>query len=271
MKTAVIQIHSSNNKSENIQKSLHFLDEAERNSARFILLPEVFTFRGIMRGLKDEPLTKTSFLNSLADDISGSTINHFQKFAAQKKVFILAGSLYERSSDPERAYNSSVLVGDDGKILQVYRKKNLFNAVIGEKKYCESDYFLAGKDSKLANVGEFSVGMSVCYDLRFPELYREYRDQGANCLCVPSAFTYATGQAHWHTLTKARAIENLSYVLAPNQTGTDNLGRKCYGHSLIIDPWGEILAEASEDREEIIYADLSKDVVIEKRKFLGQS
>lgn len=269
MKTAAIQIHSTHNKSENIRKAKSLVEEAARNGAQTIVLPEVFTFRGMIRPEKGTALSKTFFMDQIADEIPGATIAEFQTLASKHKIFILAGSVYGRSCDPDRAYNASVLIADDGNILQTYHKIHLFNAQVGDKKYCESDYFLCGKDLQIARVGDFTVGMSVCYDIRFPEMYRDYRQKGVDLFVIPSAFTQTTGEAHWHALVRARAIENLSYVLAPNQTGEDNMGRRCFGHSLIVDPWGEILAEASGDREEIIYADVSKDAIKERRKTLG--
>lgn len=271
MKIAVIQLKSSQHKSENIAKALSFIDQAARQKARFVLLPEVFTFRGVIRPEKGESLTKAAFIDRVADDLSGETINQLRAAAKEHRVFVLAGSIYERSADPQRAYNTSVLISPNGQILKSYRKIHLFNAIIGDKRYAESDYFLAGEELQSARVEEFSVGLSVCYDLRFPELYREYRRQGADVFCVPSAFTRVTGEAHWKTLICSRAIENLCYVLAPNQVGEDNLGRRCYGHSLIVDPWGSVLAEASGDQEEIIYADISREAIEKFRATLGQT
>ncbi len=184
MKTAVIQIHSTNNKSDNIQKAKLFVEQAAGNGAQFILLPEVFTFRGMIRADKGEKLSKTFFIDHVADDIPGSTIAEFQGLARKYNVFILAGSVYERSQDPERAYNTSVLINSDGQVTQIYRKIHLFNADVGDKKYRESDYFLAGDAVRMAKVGDFSLGMSVCYDVRFPELYRGYFSQGQDILSV---------------------------------------------------------------------------------------
>lgn len=271
MKTAAIQLHSAHNKSENIRKAKSFVEEAAGGGARLVALPEVFTFRGMIRAEKGVKLSKTFFMERITDEIPGATIAEFQKLASRHKIFILAGSVYERSAEPERAYNTSVLIADDGHILQTYRKIHLFNAQVGDKKYCESDYFLSGQDLQTARVGDFTVGMSVCYDIRFPEMYRDYRQKGVDMFVIPSAFTQTTGEAHWHALVRARAIENVSYVLAPNQAGEDNMGRGCFGHSLIVDPWGEILAEASGNREEIIYAYVSKDIIKERRKILEHS
>ncbi|PIW60055.1 MAG: hydrolase, partial [Candidatus Omnitrophica bacterium CG12_big_fil_rev_8_21_14_0_65_50_5] len=157
-------LHSAHNKSENIRKAKSFVAEAAGGGARLVALPEVFTFRGMIRAEKGVKLSKTFFMERIADEIPGPTIAEFQKLAAQYKIFILAGSVYERSADPERAYNASVLVAGDGSILQTYRKIHLFNAQVGGKKYCESDYFLSGQDFQTARVGDFTVGMSVCYD-----------------------------------------------------------------------------------------------------------
>ena len=136
------------------------------------------------------------------------------------------------------------------------------------KKIKESDYFLSGKQIALTRVKDFNLGMSICYDLRFPELYRHYFGRGAEILTVPSAFTAKTGQAHWESLLRARAIENLAYVLAPNQVGTDSKGILSHGHSMIVSPWGEIIARASNDKEEIIYGVISHDNISKARAIL---
>jgi predicted amidohydrolase len=188
--------------------------------------------------------------------------------AKKHKVAILAGSICERIPGEKKVYNTSVLINEFGEVAAKYRKTHLFNAVIGKTKVNESQHFLAGRKMVLVNIGIWTAGLSICYDLRFPEFYRKYTKAGADILCVPSAFTKVTGQAHWEILLRGRAIENLCYVLAPNQIGTDGRGIIHYGNSMIIDPWGRILARASHDKEEIIFADLQRNQLTEYRKVL---
>lgn len=260
MKTAVIQLNATSNKSENIKKAVFFVEKAAKAKAEFILLPEVFVYRGKLR---DKQVRSEVFEN-----IPGNTTSIFSKLAKRYSTNILIGSIFEKSIDEKKAYNSSILINKEGKITAKYQKMNLFEAIVGNKKVKESTQFLMGKSPVTARIGKFKAGLSICFDLRFSELYRGYYNQGVNILCVPSAFTKITGKAHWEVLLRARAIENLSYVLAPNQIGRDARGIEYYGHSLIIDPWGRILKEASGEKEEIIYATLDMKTIKEKRKTL---
>lgn len=259
MKTAVIQLSAGCRKQENIANAVSLVERAARQGAEFILLPEAFFFRG----------QREKHLFSVVENIPGESTEPFMALAKKYKIFILAGSVYEKAKTGLKGYNSSALIDNQGRIAVVYRKIHLFDLDLPQRKIKESDYFLAGQKPVTALVQNFSVGLSICYDLRFPELYRGYGKQGVEILCVPSAFTYETGKAHWHVLLRARAIENLCYVLASNQFAGETEAVSCYGRSMIIDPWGKILAEASEDKEEIIFADLNKAVLLEKRKILS--
>ncbi len=261
MKTAVIQLNATGDKERNVQRALKLVRKAKARGAEFILLPEAFHFRGKVdprRGYQD-----------VAENIPGESLKPFMAEARKGKVNILAGSICEKISGDKRTSNTSVMIDTRGNIVAQYRKIHLFNAAIGKKKVNESQFFRPGRKKVMAKVGEWNMGLSICYDLRFPELYRTYAQQGAHILCVPSAFTKVTGQAHWETLLRARAIENLCYVLAPNQTGKDGKGIAGYGNSMIIDPWGRILARASDDREEVIFAQLDKKLIRGRRKILG--
>jgi len=260
MKVALIQMNATNDKSRNIVRAVELVKEAMACQSRFVLLPEVFNFRGV--------LTQPRDIQGIAEPIGGESLRPFMALAKKHKVFILAGSVYEKVKGMKKVYNTSVLIDDNGKISTRYRKIHLFDAIIGKKVIKESKLFVAGRKMAIGVVDKLRVGLSVCYDLRFPRLYKNYAQQGVHVLCVPSAFTKATGQAHWEVLLRARAIENLCYILAPNQIGHDGRGVPSYGHSMIIDPWGKILAEASGDKEEIIYARLDKDVLAGARKLL---
>ena len=262
MKTAVIQMNSSGDKCRNLEKALSFVHAAVGRKARFILLPEVFNCRGGVRTKQD--------LQMISEKIPGESLRPFLDVARASKVFILAGSIYEKIPQSEKVYNTSVLISSEGKVIAKYRKIHLFDAILKKKTIRESDSFLAGKKMVIRRVEEFNVGMSICYDLRFPELYRACARLQAHVFCIPSAFTKITGQVHWEVLLKARAIENLCYVLAPNQTGSDARGIEAFGHSLIVSPWGEILAQAGANKEEIIFAELFLAEIQKARRILPQ-
>jgi deaminated glutathione amidase len=168
----------------------------------------------------------------------------------------LLGSIYEKILGQQKAYNTSVLIGPAGKVLATYRKMNLFHVRFPKKEIRESQTFRSGTSLKVVPVGEFKLGMSVCFDVRFPKLYEACIRRGANVFSVPSAFAQMTGRAHWEVLLRARAVETLSYVLAPDQTGLDAEGVPCWGHSMIVDPWGRVVAGASQNREQIVFGDI---------------
>lgn len=249
MKAAAIQLSSTTDKSENLKKALDFVRRAIDRRARLIALPEVFIFRGRVRSRAD--------VRAVAETIPGESLRPLMALARKYKVFILAGSIYEKAAGKGKAYNTSVFIDDRGAIKARYRKIHLFEAVLGNKRIREADCFMAGHKAVMARAGKFKTGLSICYDLRFPEMYRKYAALGAHVLCVPSAFTHETGKAHWEVLVRARAIEGRCYAIAPNQVGKGSQGVRHYGHSLIVGPWGEILAMASGNKEEIIYAQLN--------------
>ncbi len=249
MKIAVIQLGATADKSRNLRKAVILIRQAILRRARLILLPEVFIFRGRIRTRKD--------IRAVAETVPGESLKPLMALAKRHKVFILAGSIYEKAAGTGKAYNTSVLIDQRGAIKAKYRKIHLFEAVLGNKRIREADCFAAGHKVVMARAEGFKLGLSVCYDLRFPEMYRKYAVLGAHAVCVPSAFTYETGKAHWEVLVRSRAIENRCYILAPNQVGKSGKGVRHYGHSMIVGPWGEILAMASGDKEEIIYAQLN--------------
>lgn len=264
MNTAVIQINATDNKGRNIDKACALVRQAIRKKAKFILLPEAFNFRG-------KADVRGGF-GSIAENLPGPSTSPLMEEAKKHKVFVLAGSISERIADNKKIFNTSILIDPRGKIIAKYRKIHLFDAIIGKTKLKESQHFCSGHRSVMSKIGQWTAGLSICYDLRFPELYQKYAHDGANILCVPSSFTKTTGSAHWETLLRARAIENLCYVLAPNQIGKDGRGIESYGNSMIIDPWGKILARASGNKEEIIYAHLDKKILIKRRRILpGQA
>lgn len=244
LKVAAIQMTSSNDKGKNLKQAERLIKIAANKKAKFIVLPEVFNYRG---KLTDAP--------KFAELIPGHSTNFISNLARKNKVWILIGSMLEKTRS-EKPYNTSVLINPNGKIVAKYRKIHLFDIKLKGKEILESKRNLAGNIPKMVSVEKVKVGLSICYDLRFPELYRQYSKSGAEIICIPSSFTKPTGEAHWHTLIKARAIENLCYVIAPNQAGSGSGGIKTYGHSLIVDPWGKILAEGPANGEAVIFADI---------------
>ncbi|MFC1771202.1 carbon-nitrogen hydrolase family protein, partial [Candidatus Margulisiibacteriota bacterium] len=244
IKVAIIQLNSSSDKERNISKAQELCKAAILKKADFILLPEVFNYR-------EHP-----FMVTEAEEIPGPSLAPFIKIARENKICILAGSMAEKAPDHTKCFNTSVLINDQGKIAATYRKIHLFNVNIAGRKIMESEVFLSGIEPIMSSVFGVPVGLSICFDLRFSDLYLKYIQQGAKIICIPSSFTHPTGQAHWETLLRARAIEGQCFVLAPNQIGLGSSDIPCYGNSMIIDPWGKILARASDDKEEVLVADL---------------
>lgn len=261
MKAAVIQFRATNNKERNIKRALEFVQRAVERKAKFILLPEAFNYRG--------KFSSRGGFGSIAETIPGPSIKPFMDIAGRSKVVLLAGSICEKVPGTKKVYNTSVLINASGKIAAKYRKVHLFDAQIGKVNVRESKDFLAGQRSVVASIGPWKIGLSICFDLRFADVYLKHKKMNVDIVCVPSAFTKMTGQAHWEPLLRARAIENMCYVLAPNQIGEDSKGVVSYGNSMIVSPWGEILVRASGTREEIIFAEMDKRLIRRKRAVLG--
>ena len=250
MKVAIIQLNSTENKNENIKKALIKAKIAVDEGAEFILLPEVFNYRGKLSGL--------DLFNEIAEKIPGESTIPFIELAKNAKVNILAGSIYERAIKKKKIYNTSLLINSIGSVIGKYRKINLFSAIINGVEVDESNTYEPGKHLEMCNVNNMKVGMSICFDIRFPELYRSYYNQSVDIIVVPSSFTSRTGKLHWETLLRARAIENYCYVLAPNQCGVDGNGIKTYGHSMAIDPQGKIMGVLPNMSEKILYITINK-------------
>lgn len=232
---AVIQMNSQTDLEENLDQAYKFIKQASEEGVQLIGLPENFAFLG---GL--------SMRIKQADKIEKEVSSFLSKTAKEFEVYIIGGS-YPVPAGDDKVYNHATLYDPNGEELDSYNKIHLFDVDLSdEEAYRESDYIKPGEAnpvvSKNERVGNW--GLSVCYDLRFPELYRKLVDQGAEIFSVPSAFTYTTGQVHWKTLLRARAIENTSYVFAPAQTGLHGENRRTWGYAMIVDPWGNIVADA---------------------------
>jgi deaminated glutathione amidase len=260
MKIALVQFNAGPDKKDNLRRALSFVKKAVAARAKWVLLPEVVNYRG--------DLTDPRNFKDVAEKIPGETTGLFAEVARRAKVHILIGSMIEHAALTSKAFNTSVLIDERGEIAAAYRKIHLFDAKIAKTALCESRVFVAGRKPVFSRVRGFRVGLSVCYDLRFPELYQHYRDMGADVLTVPAAFTAFTGQAHWEVLLRARAIENQCYVLAPNQVGQDWRGVVTHGHSMVVSPWGKVLARGSADKEEIVYADIDLEEIKKSQKIL---
>ncbi len=231
-----------------------FIDSAAKSGADVVVLPEMFNCCG-----------HTKVMVENAEEIPGDTINVLSDKARKLGIYIVCGSIFEKV-DNNRVHNTSVIVGRKGEVVAKYSKIHLFDVDIQEKiRYKESENVVAGKKVVTADMGNVKVGMSICYDLRFCELYRSLSLNGAKIIFIPSAFTAATGEYHWEPLVKARAIENQTFVVAANQIGTSPNNITCYGKSMVVDPWGRVLAKA-EDDENVILAEIDLDLLEEVRK-----
>lgn len=253
---AAVQMTASSSKEENLAKAETFVRLAAERGASVIVLPEVFAWRGPRA---EEP--------AQIEPIPGPTSGRLCALARRHGIYLLAGSFLEKS-DESRAYNSSLLINPEGNILAHYRKIHLFDIDIpGQVSVKESDTKKPGQEVITTSTPLGVFGFSVCYDLRFPELYRQLAAKGAEVIFVPSAFTFPTGAAHWEPLLRARAIENQAYIIAPNQIGKNTHGFADYGNSMIIDPWGKVIARAA-DKECFITAEIDRDYLEKVRREL---
>ena len=230
---AAVQMVASNDKAANLDEAEHWVREAASQGARIVALPEVFIWRGSKK-LESET----------AEPIPGPTSRAMAALAAELGIYLLAGSILEAIPGSVKAYNTSLLFDPTGKLLASYRKIHLFDVDLANGvSLRESDTRAHGDAIAIGRSDLCTMGLSVCYDLRFPELYRDLTRHGAQLIFVPAAFTAYTGQAHWEPLLRARAIENQAYIIAPGQFGQSRSSFETHGHTMIVDPWGKILAE----------------------------
>ncbi|MGO8969566.1 MAG: carbon-nitrogen hydrolase family protein [Myxococcaceae bacterium] len=233
---AAVQMASGADKAENLATAERLVREAAQAGAALVGLPENVAWMG--------PETERA---QAAEPLEGPTLARFSSLARDCAIHLVAGSVLETGAPGGRLYNTSVLFSPKGERLAVYRKMHLFDVEVGDgQTYRESAAVAPGTDVVCVETALGRIGLSVCYDLRFPELYRALAKQGAVLLSVPSAFTLMTGKDHWEVLLRARAIENQAYVLAPAQGGRHPGDRLTYGHALVVDPWGTVVACASE-------------------------
>ncbi len=235
MKISAIQLNSQPDLDQNLEKAYKLVKKASEKEADLVALPENFAFMGDEQKRLEQ-----------AKEISKATEKALKKWAVEFEIYLLGGG-YPVPAENGKVSNCARLINPNGETIALYDKIHLFDVELSEKEtYRESDIVKPGRDIVVADLPEFGMkaGLSICYDVRFPELYRTLVKRGADILFVPAAFTRPTGKAHWKTLLRARAIENSAFVVAPAQTGKHGKRRETFGHALIIDPWGNILADA---------------------------
>jgi deaminated glutathione amidase len=244
MRVAAVQLNSTADKARNLGAAEGLVRAAAADGAELVALPEKWNL-----------LAPGEELVAGAEPLHGPSLTAARGWARTLGVHLLAGSICEHVGDGEKPFNASVLIGPDGEDIAVYRKIHMFDVDTGGVSYRESAHEQPGEEIVTAPVGDILCGLTVCYDLRFPELHRILAVRGARLITVPAAFTATTGRDHWEVLLRARAIENAIFVLAPGQVGQAPPHFDCYGRSAIVDPWGVVLATAP-DEECFIAADL---------------
>jgi predicted amidohydrolase len=252
IRVGVIQMTSTADLPANLASARSLVGAAVRQGAEFVALPENFAF-----------LRREGEAIPCAQDLDGEIVDTVRSLAKEHGVWLLGGTIPEAVAGSSRIHNTSVLVSPGGEIAAVYRKIHLFDVDLrtsGGGAFSESAVVAPGDEVVVAETPFGPVGLSICYDVRFPELYRAMAERGARWIAVPSAFTCETGQDHWEVLLRARAIENQAFVLAPAQCGRHSEDRRSYGRSLIVDPWGLVLARAG-DRPCAVVADCDLDAL----------
>ncbi len=258
MRAGAIQLNATDDTDRNLHSADRLVRQAAAQGAELVALPETWTVLG-----------GRDVIRSGAQDLDGEAITWARAIAAELGIDLLAGSLFERGpGTTEKGFNTSVHVGPDGELRAVYRKIHLFDVTVDGTDYGEAATQQAGEEIVLSPLASgLTLGMTICYDLRFPELYRILTLRGAEVIAVPAAFTLTTTRDHWEVLVRARAIENQVFMLAPNQIGAHPGGLRSGGRSLIVDPWGVVLAGAP-DVETAIVADLDPEGLREVRRRL---
>ncbi len=245
---AVLQMNSQDQVNKNLVIVENLVKKACLKGATLCVLPENFAHLG-------NASEKLFIAESLQDN--GPILSFCQALASQHQCELILGGFPEKSDCPDKVFNSCIHLDQTGEIKAVYRKIHLFDIQLdADHHFTESATVEAGNDIVVTDTSAGKMGLSICYDLRFPELYRQLTFQGATSIAAPAAFTFKTGEAHWEILLRARAIENQVYILAAAQTGDHPGNRRSYGHACIIDPWGEIIAMCHSDKNDIAIADI---------------
>ena len=250
LRVSLIQNNATEDWEKNLSKIDQLLARAVQKKSKIIALPETFYYRG-----------SSQHYQTLAKHLTPFVLDRYQKLAKKKRVSILLGSVFEYIKNSKKFYNTSYLISESGRLAAKYRKIHLFDNALKGASVQESKHLEHGKRIITAKMAGTKVGLSVCYDLRFPELYRKLSKAGAKILFVPANFTKVTGEVHWEVLLRARAIENQAFVLAPGQIGKHPSTKiMSFGESMVVDPWGTVLARGSQRKEEIITVDIDLDL-----------
>lgn len=250
---AAVQMDSGSDKGENLRRACAYVDEAAAHGAKLVCFPENMNLVGHNTGE-----------GGGREPIPGYTTEKLMQKAAEHRVYIHSGSLFEKLPDDARAANTSVLIGPDGCLKAKYSKMHTFDGTLPDGTVTEESRTVRPGDRLVtAETALGTFGFSVCFDIRFPEMYRLMAERGAQVIFVPAVFARTTGKDHWEPLLRARAIENFCYIIAPDQTGRKKQ-YQAHGHSMIIDPWGKVLAQAGEE-EGVIYAPIDLDYADEVR------
>jgi predicted amidohydrolase len=256
-RVAAIQMLASADKAANLDEAARWIRKAAAEGAQLAALPEVFMWRGEKNKEREA-----------AEPVPGPTSEPMSSLARELQIHILAGSILEAIPESHKVYNTSLLFGPRGQLIASYRKIHLFDVDLANGVCArESDTRAYGDTVVVAPTELCPVGLTICYDLRFPELYRALVRQGAQLIFVPSAFTSYTGQAHWEILLRARAIENQVYVIAPDQFGKNPKSFETHGHSMIVDPWGKVVAKLP-DGPGVVMAEIDLDYLMKVRSEL---
>jgi predicted amidohydrolase len=246
MRAAAVQLNSNENKERNLAAADELTRAAASDGAQLVVLPEKFNVLGTHEHYEEG-----------AETLDGRTITWARQTAAELGIDLVAGSIVERREGREKLSNTCVHISPDGDIRAVYRKIHMFDVVVGDVEYKESASEEPGDEIVVSELGDGEpLGLTVCYDLRFPELFRILAIKGATVISLPAAFTKITGEAHWEILIRARAIENQVFMVAAGQVGVHPEGKESWGHSMIVDPWGELLAQVEGDGPGFCTADL---------------
>jgi len=257
-KIAAVQMCSSHIVEENLVSAEKFIKEAITNDAKLIIFPEMFAIMGI------NPLDKVAVKEQYGN---GKIQSFLCEQAKNNKIWIISGTIPIACNEENKIRAASLVINDSGQIVARYDKIHLFDVTISPSEiYKESATTQAGDELVVVDTPFGKIGLSVCYDIRFPELFRYLFEKGAEIIAIPSAFTVPTGEAHWELLARSRAVENFSYVIGPCQGGTHSSGRKTYWHSIIIYPWGSVIAKKEGIEAGIIYASIDLEKLYEKRK-----
>ena len=257
LRVAAVQLSATTDKAANLAAAEKLIRQAAAGGAELIVLPELFNLYNNLWQAATE-----------AEAPEGETASLLQRLAKESNAWLIGGSFAEIGTGG-KAFNTSLTIDPAGVVRGIYRKLHLFDVDLGETlRVKESDNLLPGKEIGYVETPLANIGISICYDLRFPEVYREQSHRGAELLCIPAAFTQKTGRDHWQLLIRARAVENQCYVIAANQVGEHTPGSISYGHSLVVDPWGKVLAEGSDSAADVIFADLTAEVLNDIRRKL---